>query len=109
MELVLEETKDKKIQYRNDEFNTLLDSVAVSFQVSRNELMSSVRKKEFALARHVAMYLLKEVKHLSVMKIAEFFEKDHSSVIHGIARIKKQIQLDMKMKNKINVLYVKGK
>ena len=108
MDLVLEETKDKKIQYRPDDFNALLDSVATSFHVSRSELLSSIRKKEFALARHVAMYLLKEVRHLSIMKIADFFEKDHSSVIHAIARIKKQIEMDKKMKIRLEALITKN-
>lgn len=101
MELALDEIKDKKVQYRPESFTHILDAVADSFQVSRQELMSSVRKKEFSLARHAAMYVLKERNQLSVMKVAEIFERDHSSVIHGIAKIKKQLDSDQFLKDKI--------
>ena len=103
LEIVLDEIKDKKVQYRPESFNHILNAVAESFQVSLQELRSSIRKKEFSLARHAAMYVLKERNHLSIMKIAEVFEKDHSSVIHGIAKIKKQIEVDQLLKNKIDV------
>jgi chromosomal replication initiator protein len=104
MEMALEEIKDKKVIYRTDEFHNLLSAVATAFQVSIEELTSSVRKKEFALARHVAMYVLKEKKGLGIMKIAELFERDHSSVVYAIARITKQLEIDLVMKNKIQSL-----
>lgn len=105
MEMALDEIKDKKVIYRSDDFHNLLRSVANIFQISIEELSSSVRKKEFALARHVAMYILKEKKQISVMKIAELFERDHSSVIYAIARIKKQVESDEDMRNKIQAVY----
>jgi chromosomal replication initiator protein len=105
LEMALEEIKDKKIIYRSEEFHRLLSTVAHTFDVSVEELTSSVRKKEFALARHVAMYILKEKKNVNVMKVAELFERDHSSVIYAVARIKKQIDSDLEMKNKILILF----
>lgn len=104
MEVALEEIKDKKVIYRSEEFHSVLSSVAHAFQVSVEELSSSVRKKEFAFARHVAMYVLKEKKNVNVMKVAELFDRDHSSVVYAVARIKKQIESDMDMKNKIQAL-----
>jgi len=104
LEMALEEIKDKKVIYRSDEFYGLLSAVATAFQISIEELSSSVRKKEFALARHVAMYILKEHKGLGIMKIAELFEKDHSSVVYAIARITKQLEHDMEMSEKINCI-----
>jgi chromosomal replication initiator protein len=101
LDVALEEIKDKKTVYRSEEFHGLLSSVAHAFQVSVEELTSSVRKKEFVFARHVAMYVLKEKKNVNVMKVAELFDRDHSSVVYAVARIKKQIENDMDMKSKI--------
>lgn len=101
LEIALEEIKDKKMIYRSDEFLNLLNAVAKVFQITREELISSVRKKEFALARHVAMYILKEYKGLGIMKIAELFEKDHSSVVYAITRISKQVESDESMRKKV--------
>lgn len=104
LEVALEEIKDKKVIYRSEEFHRLLGSVAALFHISVDELSSSVRKKEFALARHVAIYVLKEKKQLSVMKIAELFERDHSSVVYAISRIKKMIETDIELHKKILIL-----
>jgi chromosomal replication initiator protein len=94
LEMALDEIKDNKVIYRSDEFRALLSSVADAFKISVEELSSSVRKKEFALARHVAMYI----------KIAELFERDHSSVVYAIARITKQLESDFEMSKKIDRL-----
>lgn len=104
MEMALDEIKVKKVIYRSNDFHSFLSAVANAFEISLEELMSSVRKKEFALARHVAMYVLKEKKRLGVMKIAELFERDHSSVVHAIARIKKQLESDLEMRSKVQAL-----
>lgn len=104
LEMALDEIKDNKVIYRSDEFRALLSSVADAFKISVEELSSSVRKKEFALARHVAMYILKEKKGLGIMKIAELFERDHSSVVYAIARITKQLESDFEMSKKIDRL-----
>lgn len=102
MEMALEEIKDKKVIYRSDEFYGLLGAVASAYQISIEELSSSVRKKEFALARHVAMYILKEKKGLGIMKIAELFERDHSSVVYAIARITQLKESDFELSKKID-------
>lgn len=104
MEMALDEIKVKKNIYRSNDFHSFLSAVANAFEISLEELMSAVRKKEFALARHVAMYVLKDKKRLGVMKIAELFERDHSSVNHAIARVKKQLESDLDMKIKVQAL-----
>lgn len=104
LDVVKEEITGKKAFAESDDLFQWIDRVAESFQLTRKELMSQVRKMEFALARHVAMYILKEKLHLSVMKIADFFDKDHSSVLYGIARIRKLIDSDSKMRDQIEVL-----
>jgi chromosomal replication initiator protein len=50
------------------------------------------------------MYILKEKKGLGIMKIAELFERDHSSVVYAIARITKQLESDFEMSKKIDRL-----
>lgn len=104
MDVALDEIKDKHVLYRSDDIQLFINTIAESFCVSYQELMSSMRKQEFALARHVAMYLLKHKRHLSIMKIAEILERDHSSVVYGVARIKKIMESDFEMRSKIQVL-----
>ncbi|MBC7539552.1 MAG: hypothetical protein H7281_12080 [Bacteriovorax sp.] len=99
--MALKEIKDKNIFYSQDDFTGFLKIVANSFSVSFEGLISTDRRKEFALARHVAMYVLKEKAGLSLTRISKLFNKDHSSVIYAVTRIKKQLENDLKMRDKV--------
>nr|BDT28936.1 DnaA/Hda family protein [Bacteriovorax sp. HI3] len=104
MELALEEVKDKKAIQQSCDFDFILDAVGESFGVSRKDLLSGKRTMAVAEARHVAMYILKEKMELSLMKVGEFFSRDHTSVMYAVARIKKQLNEDPKIRTKIEGL-----
>lgn len=104
LEMALKETKVKKVINHQDDFRGFLKVVASHFQVSFEDLISTGRRKELALARHVAMYILKEKTGLNLMRISKLFDKDHSSVIYAVIRIKKQLESDLKLRNKVQTL-----
>jgi chromosomal replication initiator protein len=57
--------------------------------------MGQNRSKKFVMARHVAMRLIRDLLNLSVLDIAESFgKKDHTTVVHALAKIKEQLQKD---------------
>ncbi|GHV34320.1 chromosomal replication initiator protein DnaA [Synergistales bacterium] len=64
-------------------------AVAENFGISVDDLTSSKRTNDVALARHVAMYLCREIlSELSLSEIAfAFKKKDHTTVIHAQKRI----------------------
>lgn len=64
-------------------------------------MISPVRKKEVALARHAAMFILKEKKGLGPMRISEIFGKDHSSVIYAVARMRTLLESDLILRKKL--------
>ena len=66
--------------------------------------MSHVRKKEFALARHVAMFILKEKADLNLVKVGEIFSRDHTSVIYAVARVKEQLTADRELRKAVQSL-----
>ncbi len=104
MEMALEEIKDKKATQQSCDFDFILDSVGESFGVARKDLLSGKRTMVIAEARHVAMYVLKEKMQMSLMKVGELFNRDHTSVIYAVARIKKQLNEDPKIRMKIEKL-----
>lgn len=103
LEMARQEIKEKETLHHRDQsdFRVLLENIASVFKISFEDLISCVRKKEIALARHVAMFILKEKENLSLMRISEIFEKDHSTVIYAVARIKKLIEIDLKLRKKV--------
>ena len=71
----------------------VLDAVAAHFAVERSELSSRRRDARTTLARHVAMYLLREDAHLALTLIGRALGgRDHSTVLHGRNRIAKLVR-----------------
>ena len=73
----------------------VLDTVSAYFGVDIHALKGRKRDKQTALARHVAMYLLREEAHLRLTTIGKTLDgKDHTTVAHGCDRIAAQLQVD---------------
>jgi chromosomal replication initiator protein len=66
------------------------DAVASVLGISRADLLSARRTPEIARARHLAMYLARELTPLSLVQIAREFGRDHSTVISAIRSIAKK-------------------
>src|ERR687892_1522298 len=67
--------------------DTIMDETAKYFGLGREDLVSKSRSRPLTTARHIAMYLLRELTGLSLIKIGELFDRDHSTALHGIKRI----------------------
>ncbi|MFN2544397.1 MAG: chromosomal replication initiator protein DnaA [Actinomycetota bacterium] len=65
----------------------ILDETASYFGLTRDDLVSKNRSRPLTTARHVAMYLLRECTGLSLIKIGELFDRDHTTVLHGVKKI----------------------
>ena len=86
----------------------IIDKVAKYYQLTPVELKSKTRVANIKTARQIAMYLLKEELQLSTTKIAaEVGVKDHTTVIHGINKIKNDLKLNFVMREQI--AEIKGK
>jgi chromosomal replication initiator protein len=66
---------------------TIMTETAKYFGLRREDLVSKSRSRPLTTARHIAMYLLRELTGLSLIKIGELFDRDHSTALHGIKRI----------------------
>ncbi len=61
------------------------------FSVTIDQLKGPSRKSEFVLPRQIAMYLCRELTDLSLPKIGEEFNRDHSTVMHAERKVKKDM------------------
>lgn len=76
--------------------------VASNMSVSVEDLESKKRTKDIAYARQVAMYLCRKLLDLSLPSIGnEFGGRHHSTVIHGISLVEKNIKEDQNIKDLI--------
>lgn len=80
----------------------IVETVAHSYDLSVKEMCSKSRVSHIKTARQVAMYLLSEELSMSTTKIAlEVGVKDHTTVMHGIKKIKEELKLDFTMREQI--------
>ena len=82
--------------------NLVIETVADSFQLTTSDLKSRKRDRETALARQVAMYLIKQTTNCSLAQIGlELGNRDHSTVIHASQKIVSDMDNNPYLRRKI--------
>jgi chromosomal replication initiator protein len=76
--------------------------VAERFQLTPADLIGRKRDRATALARQVAMYLLKEANRCSLAQIGlEFGKRDHATVIHACRKIASDMDNDPYLRRQV--------
>ena len=80
----------------------ILDAVAQVTRVPPEALTSPRREKQVAYARHLAMYLMRDVAQQSYAQIGRLLGgRDHTTVLHGFRRIEKLLETDQDVRRDI--------
>jgi len=74
------------------------------FSIPVEDVKGRRRKKEIVHARHVAMYLIREMTDMTLQAIGAVFNKDHSSVLTSCDKIKKECDNDAEMRRTVDTL-----
>ncbi|MCW5876417.1 MAG: chromosomal replication initiator protein DnaA [Anaerolineales bacterium] len=83
----------------------LAEAVSRAFGVSIERLLSRERSAEVALARQVAMYLLREEAQLSLPAIGDLLGgRDHTTVMHGCQKINELLEHDERLRRQVGNL-----
>lgn len=83
----------------------IIEKTADFFDVDYDEITGNKRDKEIVVPRQVAMYLIREELHLSYPKIArEIGRKDHTTIMHGVEKIEKEIDSNERLRQEINLI-----
>ena len=69
-------------------------SVYQKYGVKKEDLISTKRNKEIAYARHITVYIIREVTEMSLPNIAKIFNRDHSTIISSIETIERKLITD---------------
>ncbi len=70
--------------------DVIIEEVCNFYNIENSALRGQGRTKDTALARQVAIYLIREMTNLSLKEIGKEFEnRDHTTVLHSIERIEK--------------------
>jgi len=95
--------KDSKSKREAVKLPKVLKEVAKSFTITVKEMKGPRRTKDLALARQVAMYILRDEFNYKLEQIAMFLNrKDHTTVIHAIDKVKSKMMLQDEFNLQIN-------
>src|SRR6056297_793361 len=83
----------------------VIDTVIDFYDVNKNTLLSSCRRKEIVKPRQIAMYLLKQELKLSYPSIGKKLGgKDHITAIYAYKKITKKLEEDDNLEGEITLL-----
>jgi chromosomal replication initiator protein len=85
--------------------SSIIKTVADYYKLSISDLKGKKRSKNIALARQVAMYIIRETTDYSTTEIgAEFNGRDHTTVMHSCQKIEDLIKFDSLFASVVNRL-----
>lgn len=84
---------------------TIQQEVCKFYGISRNDLIGSKRSQNYVYPRQIAMYLARELTDFSLPRIGqEFGGRDHTTVIHATAKIRKLMNEQREVYNQVQTL-----
>ncbi len=73
-------------------FEKIAETTANYYGVNLSEIKGTARSQKVSLARHMAIYLSRELSGKSFVSIAEFYDKKHPTIMFAHDKVQKEIQ-----------------
>ncbi len=83
----------------------IISIVADHFGLKAEDLISSKRNKEIVYPRQIAMYLCRDMTTVPLALIGKCMGgRDHTTIIHGIDKVKDSLEKDEALRNTVDIL-----
>lgn len=89
---------------RNITISVIIDEVEKYYHLPQGSLITKKRSNDVAYPRHIAMYLAREVLNESYPRIGEEFNRDHSTVMNAVKKVKTNLSGDRELAEKLEDL-----
>ena len=94
-----------KTRPRHLSARVIIEKTAKYFSIGMDDILGPKRDKDIVVPRQIAMYMLRSELHLSFPKIAhELGRKDHTTAIHSIDKIEKEMSYEGAIKHSVQEL-----
>ena len=70
----------------------IVSQVCKFYSIEESVLRGTLKKKNIAEARQIAMYLIRNLTNLSLPDIGKEFDRDHTTVLYAIRRVEKALK-----------------
>lgn len=87
--------------------NDIINSCALYYNVSVNDIKGRSRSRNIAVPRQIAMYLMRMELDMSLEEIGKVFDRDHATVINSVHKISELSHTDESIMKAIS--YIKKK
>jgi chromosomal replication initiator protein len=104
MELAVQALTDTQLEERRRQLtpDRVIDTVIDYYRVSREEIAGKGRRRDIVVPRQVAMYLIRSETGSSLVEIGNSLGgRDHSTIVHGIEKVERQIDTDQRLRTEI--------
>ncbi|MDD4103408.1 MAG: chromosomal replication initiator protein DnaA [Bacilli bacterium] len=83
----------------------IINVVSDYYNLTPSQLTGRIRTGQIALARHIAMYLIRTTLDIPLKKIGDMFGgKDHTTVMSAVQKVDKELKTDSELKAAIDEL-----
>jgi len=82
----------------------IIRTTAQAYGFTVEDVLSSSRRQPLVLCRQIAMYLCRELTDLSLPKIGAQFNRDHTTVLHSVEKVKRILRSDRAVFDRVNQL-----
>jgi chromosomal replication initiator protein len=104
---VVEEFFKTKVEKRQEKVNPqdIIKSVCIYYNIKQSHLKGASRTSKIALARQVAMYLLRKELGMNLEEVAYTIKrKDHTTVIHAVNKVESMKIKDTSFKEELDLI-----
>ncbi len=104
LELTIKALTDSQLEQRRRLItpDRVVDVVSDFYSVSHVEMIGPGRRRSIVVPRQVAMLLLREETDSSLVQIGQLLGgRDHSTVMHGIEKMERQVENDSQLRSEI--------
>ena len=83
----------------------IIDTVADHFDITPSDIVGSKRSSKIVFPRQIAMYLCREMLDAPLTGIGKMMgDRDHTTVMHGIEKIEKEMNAKDSVRNTVDIL-----
>ncbi len=82
----------------------IFSAITDRYGVSRSDVVGKKREKAIAEARHLSIYLIREITEMSFPNIGKLFDRDHTTILSSYQKISRRVKNDPAFSLELNEL-----
>ena len=82
----------------------IISEISKKYHITPEEIKSKKRTKDVAMARHVAVYVIRKATDMSLQSIAKIFGRDHTTMMASIDVVENDMEVDAAFEHEVKSL-----